>query len=212
MNHMGQPTTADRAQSMMQALQEFRRERERETSEFAAEFQRLDTAQKDCLALLESASLTPALAGGNAVLQDGQVKLLWLKTLANGRVTLCFSGTQEALERSLRRGKEAAAAFSSETWTLLIPQPPEEVRRLLVQHQAQITPAIPGSPDRSQHPRRTIAETAPLLEMTDDELRRLALSWAPELGRAGLNAMRKEELVDLCSHLQHTGGRPPHRS
>lgn len=225
-----QQSNADRAHSMMQALQEFRRRQERESSEFAAEFRRLDSTPRDCLALLESDSLTPAISGCSAILQDKQTRLVWLQTLANGRIAACFCGTQENLERSLRRGQEAAAAADNTTQTVLLPRLTDELRQHLLAwphtyiptdttrrrlsagtHTAPDYPlpdSIPRTIPESIPP--TIADTAPLLEMTDDELRRMAITLAPHLGRAGLNAMRKEELVDLCRHLQHTTGHSPH--
>ena len=222
-----QQSNADRAHSMMQALQEFRRRQERESSEFAAEFRRLDSTPRDCLALLESDSLTPAISGCSAILQDKQTRLVWLQTLANGRIAACFCGTQENLERSLRRGQEAAAAADNTTQTVLLPRLTDELRRCLSvwPHAATVPPrplsanshTSPYPPIQHSIPHNiphnipdNIAETTPLLEMTDDELRRIALTLNPQLRRAGLNAMRKEELVDLCRHLQYTADHSAH--
>lgn len=208
------PTPYQDPQRMMHALQTFRHQRQQEASEFAAEFQRLETTQKDCLAVLEAAGLPPLLNACSSMLRGSTIRLVWLRPTTGSRIAACFAGQGEDIEQALHRGREAAAAIDSTITFATLPEPPDALRHALLHWQQ------PGSntPERPHYmPIHAGQPAVPnqqagsyLLEMTDDELRRMAIALSPDISRAGLNAMRKEELVDLCSRLRPANTAPPH--
>ncbi len=214
----------------LRALQEFRRSMEREKSEFSAEFQRLSSQSGDGLGVIEADSLGAVLAGCEAMRGDGRVRLVWLLPMGGGRIAACLSG--DLSEGVAEQGRQAVAARDGGGSVFVSAGAAWELRHAVLNlgrlgaHGRYLKAAhgdfigesaavcgksgqecgqIKKSPDIKLSDIKSADRESPdmeLLEMTDEELRRLIVILAPDRVPAELGSMHKEELVDLCSRLR----------
>ncbi len=188
------------------ALQEFRQHKQGERSEFAAEFQRLTDERQAAFGVLESLGLAALLAGCDAALKAGALKLLWLENLGGGRLAACFAGEAAELDRALKAGVAAAKRVEEWAFAQVLAEPAPQLKKWLlagafggqnreVGHMLEPKEALPEVKRRVR-----LSNAATLLECTDGELKELVRRRAPQLSEQDLAQMRRQDMVDWLAN------------
>ncbi len=222
-----QGTMAGRAK----ALQDFRRQKEAEKSEFAAEFARLRQAgSKPAFGLLETVGLTPLLVWCEQALRETSLELLWIDSSGGSWEAACLQGEAEALERGISAGLSAAKRFNEAAMYHVFRDASPALARWFrlgrswrgmkdgeqtgenssndIRGGYMLMNKGTGDEGLASEIQRKVElqNTANLLEYTDTELRQLirqSLSDPEQLPPSRLNSMHKEELVDYYNRMQH---------
>lgn len=188
------------------ALQGFRQHKQGEKSEFAAEFQRLTDERQAAFGVLESLGLAALLAGCDAALKAGALKLLWLENLGNGRAAACFAGEAAELDRALKAGVAAAKRVEEWAFAQILAEPAPQLKKWLLagafgEQDKEVREMLEPKEALPEVKRRVrLSNAATLLECTDGELKELVRRRAPQLSEQDLANMRRQDMVDWLAN------------
>ena len=83
------------------------------------------------LGLLETRSLTGAIAATDAMTKAAEVKLIGTVKIGSGLVNVVVTGQVAAVRAAIEAGKTAALAVGEVYATHVIPQPDEQIAKVL---------------------------------------------------------------------------------